>query len=80
MVITPAVANEDQLRVAHDALRAAEARFGPMAYARVDLVQLDATPVVLELELLDPVLFFAAGDPEGAGRLAGVLAALLTDF
>jgi hypothetical protein len=41
------------------AVAATEDRLGPTTYARVDIVELgDGTPAVLELELLDPVLFF----------------------
>lgn len=48
-------------------------------YARVDLVDDDsnndddATPVVLELELIEPSLFLAF-DEQGAGRIARAIA------
>jgi hypothetical protein len=46
---------------------------GPTAYARIDLVRLDdGSPAVLELELLDPALFFEQ-HPQGALRFARVL-------
>jgi hypothetical protein len=46
---------------------------GATTYARVDLVpRADGTPAVLELELLDPALFFEV-HPEGATRFADVL-------
>jgi hypothetical protein len=65
-----------QLTTARAALDAAEARLGPTTYARVDLVPLDdGTPAVLELELLDPALFFEV-HPQGAARFAHVLARL----
>jgi O-ureido-D-serine cyclo-ligase len=72
-VVTPAKASPAQLELAHDAVSAAEQLLGPTAYARVDTVQgADGRPALLELELLDPVLFFAT-DPGGAERFARVL-------
>jgi glutathione synthase/RimK-type ligase-like ATP-grasp enzyme len=48
-------------------------RFGPLAYARVDVLLDDAgEPLVLEVELTEPSLFFLHSDG-GAGRLADVL-------
>jgi glutathione synthase/RimK-type ligase-like ATP-grasp enzyme len=74
MVITAATATDGQLAVAGDALTAAQERLGPAAYARVDLVDtLDGGPALLELELLDPALFFVHR-PEGAVALARLLA------
>jgi hypothetical protein len=68
-----------QLTTARAALAAAEARLGPTTYARVDLVPLDdATPAVLELELLDPALFFEV-HPRAATRFAHVLARLIKE-
>jgi glutathione synthase/RimK-type ligase-like ATP-grasp enzyme len=68
-----------QLTTARAALAAAEARLGPTTYARVDLVPLDdGTPAVLELELLDPALFFEV-HPQGATRFAHVLALLIKE-
>jgi glutathione synthase/RimK-type ligase-like ATP-grasp enzyme len=66
-----------QLATARDALAAAESRLGPTTYARVDLVPLaDGTPAVLELELLDPALFFEV-HPGAVTRFARVLADLI---
>jgi glutathione synthase/RimK-type ligase-like ATP-grasp enzyme len=66
-----------QLETARAALAAAEQRLGPTTYARVDLIpRPDGTPAVLELELLDPALFFEV-HPPGAGRFAEVLARLI---
>jgi hypothetical protein len=63
----------DQLDTAHAALAAAEHLVGPPVYARVDMVALDdGTPAVLELELLDPALFFECSPP-AAQRFADVL-------
>ena len=72
-VVTPAKASPAQLELAHDAVAAAEQLVGPTAYARADTVPgADGRPALLELELLDPVLFFAT-DPGGADRFARVL-------
>jgi glutathione synthase/RimK-type ligase-like ATP-grasp enzyme len=72
-VIRPASPDAGQLGVAVQALAAAEVVHGPTAYARVDLVRLeDGSPAVLELELLDPALFFEH-HPEGARGFARVL-------
>ena len=68
---------EAQLEMAHLALAAAERLAGPTVYARVDLVNLaDGAPAILELELLDPALFFET-NPAGATRFAQVLRALI---
>jgi glutathione synthase/RimK-type ligase-like ATP-grasp enzyme len=64
-----------QQETAVAALAGAEQLFGPTTYARVDLIAgADGAPVVLELELLDPALFFET-DPAAAVRFAEVLAA-----
>jgi glutathione synthase/RimK-type ligase-like ATP-grasp enzyme len=52
-------------------------RFGPLLYARVDLVQdEEGAPRVLELELTEPSLFLGASDG-AADRFAAAVAALL---
>ncbi len=72
-VTSAATATAAQLDVANRALAAAEGLLGPTTYARVDLVSgLNGEPALLELELLDPVLFFVH-HPEGAIRFAEVL-------
>jgi O-ureido-D-serine cyclo-ligase len=79
-VVTGTTATAAQLDVAALALAAAEKLLGPTSYARVDLVESrERGPAVLELELLDPVLFFTH-HPDGAAaaralarELAGVL-------
>jgi hypothetical protein len=77
LVVTPATPTTPQLHVAGRALAAAEDLLGPTSYARVDLVEtLHAGPAILELELLDPVLFFPH-HPEGAVTLAQELAGLM---
>jgi glutathione synthase/RimK-type ligase-like ATP-grasp enzyme len=74
MQITGATATTAQLGVAGRALAAAEGIVGPTSYARIDLVEtLGAGPALLELELLDPVLFLPSY-PEAARALAGELA------
>ena len=73
-VVTPASPSAAQLALGHAAVAAAERLHGPTSYARVDTVEGDdGRPLLLELELLDPALFFVT-DPGGAERFAGVLA------
>jgi len=72
-VVTGATPTGGQLAVARRAVAAAERLLGPTTYARVDVVRgADGAPAVLELELLDPVLFFVTR-PERAARFAAVL-------
>ena len=66
--------SDDELATARDVLAAIP--FGPLAYARVDLLPSTAGPRLLELELTEPSLFLAYG-PGSAGRLADVLRRLL---
>ena len=59
-------------------MAAAERLLGPTTYARVDIVERsDGQPAVLELELLDPVLFFVEA-PESAATFARVLRERIT--
>lgn len=69
--ITPRRPHEAELAVAAAACGAIP--FGPPLYARVDLIR-DAggAPVVLELELTEPSLFFAH-EPAAAARLAAAI-------
>jgi hypothetical protein len=77
-VVTPASPSAAQLALGHLAVAAAERLHGPTSYARVDTVEDDdGRPLLLELELLDPVLFFVT-DPAGAQRFARVLSACLS--
>jgi hypothetical protein len=47
--------------------------FGPLAYARIDLIRgKDGAPCVLELELAEPSMYFACGEGS-AGRFAKLL-------
>ncbi|WP_445147725.1 ATP-grasp domain-containing protein [Baekduia sp. Peel2402] len=65
--IEPREATAAERAVGERVLAFATERFGPLAYARIDLVEdADGNPMVLELELTEPSLFFA-GD---AGRLS----------
>lgn len=50
-------------------------RFGSLLYARVDLLPSPEGPQVVEVELIEPSLFFEA-DPESASRFAASLANL----
>jgi hypothetical protein len=78
MAITPTDPGRRRLAVATHALEVAERLLGPTTYARVDLVTVaDGTDAVLELELLDPALFFEHHAP-GADRFAEVLATAIT--
>jgi len=72
-VVTVATATAAQLATGRRALAAAEHLLGPTAYARVDIVErADGEAAVLELELLDPVLFFVHA-PAAAATFARVL-------
>jgi len=71
-VITPRVATAAQRQMAEAAMALIAARFGPPAYARIDLVDDDGHPRVLEAELVEPSLFLTAGG--APRRLAAALA------
>lgn len=69
--ITPRQPDAEEMRVADAAFRACSLE-QPL-YARMDLIHDDnGSPVVLELELTEPSLFFVYS-PEAAGRFADVL-------
>jgi hypothetical protein len=71
--ISATTPSHQQQDVATAALTVAEQLLGATTYARIDLVpQLDGTPALLELELLDPALFLDF-DPAAAARFAQVL-------
>jgi glutathione synthase/RimK-type ligase-like ATP-grasp enzyme len=77
-VVNGATATPAQLEVGRQAVAAAERLVGPTTYARVDIVErADGATAVLELELLDPVLFFVEA-PEEAATFAGVLRETIT--
>ena len=76
-VICPVEATSEQRQVANAALAVAVERFGPTAYARVDLVEdYRGGAQVLELELIEPSLFLSAAEGS-AERLAEVLYGLV---
>jgi hypothetical protein len=77
MVITPSEASTAQRDLATRILEYTEDRFGPLTYARVDLIaDQSGLPMLMELEVLDPALFFEH-EPAAAVRFAEVLATLL---
>ncbi len=72
-VVGPATASAAELEFGRHAVQAAERILGPTTYARVDTVTgPDGEPALLELELLDPVLFFPQ-HPDAAVTFANVL-------
>jgi hypothetical protein len=73
--VSPVAARTDQLDVAGAVLDVVGDRFGPTAYARIDLVDDGSGPLVLEAELVEPALFLD-GAPGSAEHLAAVLASL----
>ena len=73
--ITPRTPQADELRVSDQALAAVP--FGTLLYARVDLIR-DAAgaPCVLELELIEPSMFFMHA-PGSAARFAAAILKLV---
>jgi glutathione synthase/RimK-type ligase-like ATP-grasp enzyme len=69
--VEPLVPTAELIAFAERALTAAER---PWLYARVDVVETASGPLLMELELLEPDLFFTES-PAGAGRLADALLA-----
>jgi hypothetical protein len=79
LVTTPTTPSPAQLELGRLSVGAAERLLGPTTYARVDTVPgTSGQPVLLELELLDPLLFFAS-DPDKAVGFAQVLCDRLSD-
>jgi hypothetical protein len=78
--LRPVTARPDQLAVGQAALGAVRSVLGhepPLLYARVDVVDgPDGTPLVLELELVEPSLFLPQSDGGAARLVAAVEAAL----
>ena len=73
-VVVVARPSADQLALGRRAVAAAEDLLGPTTYARVDTVRgPGGEPLLLELELLDPLLFFA-WHPDKVVGFARVLA------
>ena len=78
-VIAAATPRADQLALARNVLRVVCERFGATAYARVDLVDGDdGLPMLIELELIEPSLFFDLA-PGAAGRFAQQLRACVQE-
>jgi glutathione synthase/RimK-type ligase-like ATP-grasp enzyme len=78
-VVAARTARPDQRTLAERALRIVHDRFGRTAYARVDLVDGDdTTPMVLEIELVEPALFLDHA-PGAARHLADRLRRCLSD-
>jgi glutathione synthase/RimK-type ligase-like ATP-grasp enzyme len=67
--ITPRQATTEQLVVAQRVVDWLQQRFGTLLYARVDLLPTAQGPVVLEVELVEPNLFFSV-QPSTAGAFA----------
>jgi hypothetical protein len=70
------VASTAELALAQQAVDHAVTRFGPLLYARVDLLPTPSGPVVVELELVEPSLLLQR-DGASATRLADAIAALI---
>ena len=78
-VVVPTTPTDHQVGLGRQAVAAAEAILGPTTYARVDTVAgAGGEPLLLELELLDPLLFFA-WQPDKVGGLARILADRVAD-
>jgi hypothetical protein len=75
-LVTPAVARDDELGVAGAIVDALARRFsGPPLYARIDLARgSDGSPVLLELEAVEPSLYLGLV-PAAADRLADAIIA-----
>jgi hypothetical protein len=72
--VSPHEPRPDELALADRALAAVRERFGATAYARVDLVDgPDGTPLVMELELVEPTLFLDLAPAGAADRFADAL-------
>jgi glutathione synthase/RimK-type ligase-like ATP-grasp enzyme len=70
--IEPRTPTEAELALGGRVLAVLETRFGTPLYARVDLAPADGGPVVLEVELTEPSLFFRHADG-AAGRFVAAL-------
>ncbi len=74
-VIEPAVATAAERDLGDQTIEYVRDRFGPIAYARVDLVPVHGKPTLMELELVEPSLFLDL-DREAPRRGALAFAAL----
>jgi O-ureido-D-serine cyclo-ligase len=74
-LVVARAAQEDERILAREIVAEVSARFGTPLYARVDLVR-DAggRPVLLELELIEPRLYFAQAAGASERFVAAVLA------
>jgi len=68
--VEPVLPSEDAVQFATRVLQATP---HPWTYARVDIVETAKGPLLMELELVEPHLFFDV-EPRSAGRLADLLA------
>ena len=75
--VTALEPTSDQLALARRVLGAAAAVVGPLAYARVDVVPGPRTPLLMELELIEPSMYFDLA-PGSARRAAARWAASMT--
>ncbi len=66
----------DELELGRRAIEWLTSRFGPLLYARVDLLPSFDGPMIVELELTEPSLFLQT-DPEAALRAADAITASL---
>ncbi|GAB2663867.1 hypothetical protein GCM10027169_27810 [Gordonia jinhuaensis] len=57
--VTAEQATRTERAVAEKALATITATVGPLAYARVDLVDLNGRPAILEVELVEPAMYFS---------------------
>lgn len=72
-LVAAGTADQVQRSLANDLHDEISARFGPPVYARIDLVPgPDGSPVLLELELIEPSLFMQLA-PGASERLAGAI-------
>jgi glutathione synthase/RimK-type ligase-like ATP-grasp enzyme len=61
--IGPREATDEQIELAERVLASSPVHaVGPLAYARVDVVPTSAGPVLMELELIEPSLYFSVSD------------------
>jgi O-ureido-D-serine cyclo-ligase len=70
--VAPAVLSPEERAVADRVSAWLTERFGPLLYARVDLLASEDGPKVIEVELIEPSLFFET-DPPSADRFAAAV-------
>ncbi len=70
--VAPATLSSQERAVADHVNSWLTERFGPLLYARVDLLASEAGPQVIEVELIEPSLFFET-DPSSADRFAAAV-------